>query len=237
MRKLLFFLAYSSIIITILSSCNVFCEKGTGSPTIESRDVLEFDEIDIDGQAKVFVEQGPKAKVTVEIDSNLLMFVKTKVSGMKLKVYDDKCFEDVSKYEIHITVPDLTGLYVSGSVNLKSEGIIKTDNLYLKIKDAANVQLNVETEDMETVTKDTGILNLYGKAIDLELDVNDAGSVDAFGLISKNVDADVRDNGLCKINVNTKFRGDVRDNGKIFYKGNPKKVKTNSSDSGSIKAK
>jgi len=237
MQKITFFLVYAALITTVLSSCNMFCEKGTGNPTTEIRNVLEFDEIDIYGQAIVFIEQGDKAKVEIEIDSNLLEFVQTKVSGMKLKIYDNKCFEDVSKYEIHIRIPNLTSLYVGGAADVKTEGIFTTDNLYIKVKDAANVRFDVETEDLETVTKDSGKLNLYGKSIDFELDVDDSGLVDAFSLISKNVDADIRDAGVCKVNVSGKFKGDVRDNGKIFYKGNPKKVKTNASDSGSIEAK
>jgi len=237
MRKIFFFLAYTALITTFLSSCNMFCEKGTGSPTTEIRDVLEFDEIDLDGTAKVFINQGVNAKVEVEIDSNLLEFVKTKVSGMKLKIYDDKCLEEFSKYEIHITVPNLTGLYVGGNVNVKSEGLIKTDNLYLKIKDSGIIHLGVETDDLEVVTKDSGSVNLFGSAESFEIDIDDASSVDAFGLSAKNVDTDVNDAGICKINVSGKFKGDVSGSGKIFYKGNPKKVKTNASDSGSIEAK
>ena len=237
MRKLLFLLSYTLLIITVLTSCNMLCENGSGKPASEIRSVLEFDEIEIDGQAKVFIEQGNKAKLEIEIDSNLLQFVNTKVSGMKLKIYDEKCFEDVSKYEIHIRVANLSSLYVGGSINVKTDGVFKTENLYIKTKDAASVQFNVETEDLEVVTKDASVLNLYGKAIDFELDVDDNGLLDAFGLISKNADADVNDAAVCKINVSGKFKGDVRDNGKIFYKGNPKKVKTNASDSGSIEAK
>lgn len=237
MRKIFFFLAYTALMATVLSSCNMFCEKGTGSLTTEIRDVLEFDEIELDGAAKVFINQGTNVKVEVEIDSNLLEFVKTKVSGMKLKIYDDKCLEEFSKYEIHITVPDLTGLYVSGNVNVKSEGLIKTDNLYLKIKDSGIVHFGVKTDDLEVVTKDSGSINLFGSAENFEIDIDDAGSVDAFGLSAKNVDTDVDDAGICKINVSSKFKGDVSGSGKIFYKGNPKKVKTSTSDSGSIKAK
>ncbi len=237
MRKLLFILSFIGLIIITLTSCNIFCEKGTGNTTSELREVLEFDEIDINGQANVFLEQGTKAKVEIQIDSNLLAFVKTEVSGMELKIYDDKCFEEVTKYEIHITVPNLTKLYVNGSVSIESESPIKSDNLYIKTKGSGDIQLGVDTEDLEIVTKGSGNLKLFGRTTDCEIDLDGSGSVDAFGLIAKSVDADVDGAGVCKINASEKFYGNVGGSGKIYYKGNPKKVQTDVSGSGSIKAK
>ncbi len=237
MRKQFLILSFIGVIVTVLTSCNMFCEKGSGNPTSEVREVLEFDEIDINGQASVFLEQGIEAKVEVEIDSNLLEFVKTKVSGMKLKIYDDKCLEEVTKYEIHITVPTLSSLYVDGSVSITSESLIKSDNLFIKTLGSGDVHLGVDTEDLETVTKGSGNLKLFGQTVNFEIDLDGAGSIDAFGLLSKTVDADVDGAGTCKINVSEKFYGDVGGSGKIYYKGNPKKVKTDVSGSGSIKAK
>ena len=237
MRKLFFIPAYILFIITTLSSCNLFCEKGTGNPISEQRNISEFNEIELDGQAIVYIEQGNEAKLEVEIDSNLLQFVKTTISGTKLKIYDDKCLEDVSNYEIHIRVPELKSLNVGGSVNVKSEGKFTNNNLYIKVQDAANVRFGVDVEELEVVIEDSGNLNLSGKSIDFDIEVDNSGLLDAYGLMSKNVDADVSDAGVCKIKVSGKFSGDASDNGKISYKGNPKKVKTNISDSGSIKAK
>jgi len=237
MRKLFFILSFISFTIIVLTSCNIFCEKGTGNPILVVREVMEFDEIDIDGQARVFLEQGTEAKVEVEIDSNLLEFVKTEVSGMKLKIYDDKCLEEITKYEIHITIPNLTSLYVDGSVSVRSESLIKSDNLYVKTKGSGDIHIGVDVEDLETVTKGSGNMKLFGRAIDFEIDLDGAGSIDAYGLLAKTVDAQVDGAGTCKINVSEKFYGDVGGSGKIFYKGNPKKVKTDVSGSGSIKAK
>ncbi len=237
MQKLFFILSLVGLLVTALSSCNMFCEKGTGNPTSVVRELMEFDEIDIDGQAQVFLEQGTELKVEVETDSNLLEFVKTEVSGMKLKIYDDKCLEELTIYEIRITVPNLSSLYVDGSASVISQGLIKSDNLYIKVKGTGDIELGVDTEDLETITKGSGNLKLTGRTVDFEIDLDGAGSIDAFGLLAKTVDADVEGAGTCKINATEKFYGNVGGSGKIFYKGNPKKVKTDVSGSGSIKAK
>ncbi len=234
MKKIYFLFV---LVLLSLNSCNIFCEKGSGNPITEERTVIEFDEIDLDGSANVFLEQGAKPKLSVVVDSNLQQYVITKVSGMRLEVYEDKCLKEFSRYEVHITTPSLTKVYVDGSVKLNSENMIKTDNLYIKVKGSGDVNLGVDAEDLETVAKGSGNIRLSGRASDFDITLDGAGSIDAFSLLAKNVDADVDGAGTCKINVSEKLKGDVGGSGKIYYKGNPKKVQTDVSGSGSIKAK
>ena len=237
MKNIIFPLTIISLLLINFTSCNLFCEKGSGNPVSEERSIIEFDEIELDGSASVFLEQGAKTKLTVVVDSNLQQYVITKVSGMKLEVYEDKCLKELTRYEIHITTPALTKLYVSGSVKVKGDKIIKTDNLYIKVKSSGDVSLGVDTEDLETIAKGSGNIQLFGRAADFDINLDGAGAIDAFALIAKNVDADVDGAGTCKINVSEKFKGDVGGSGKIYYKGNPKKVQTDISGTGSIKAK
>ena len=220
-----------------LNSCNLFCEKGSGEVENETRELAEFDEIDIDGQAKIILKQATSSYVKVVIDSNLLPFIITEVSGMKLKIYEDKCLEEITKYKIYIYTPNITKLYVDGSVELKSSGKIKTEKLFIKTKGSGEIKLSLDVDELETVTKGSGNLDLTGTADDFEIDLDGAGSIEAFSLISKNVDAEVSGAGTCKINVSNKFDGEVSGSGKIYYKGNPKKASTDVSGSGSIKAK
>ena len=234
MKKIYFLFV---LVFLSLNSCNIFCEKGSGNPITEERTVIEFDEIDLDGSANVFLEQGSKPKLSVVVDSNLQQFVITKVSGMRLEVFEDKCLKEFTRYEVHITTPSLTKVYVDGSVKLNSENMIKTDNLYIKVKGSGDVNLGVDAEDLETVAKGSGNIRLSGRASDFDITLDGAGSVDAFSLLAKNADVEVDGAGVCKINVSEKFEGDVGGSGKIYYKGNPKKVQTDVSGSGSIKAK
>ena len=215
----------------------MFCEKGLGNPKIEQRKVNEFDKIDINGKANVILEQGNEYKVVVEIDSNLLEFVKTEVSGTTLEIYDDKCLEEITTYNIRITTSKLKKLYIYDAVNIKSESIIKSDDLYIKSKGTGEISLGIETEDLEIVTSGSATIKLFGSTVNFEIDADDKSTVDAFGLLAKKVDADVDGKANCKINVSDKFYAKVDDTGSILYIGNPKKVKTKVSGSGSIKAK
>ena len=236
MKKILFALLIVSSIFTI-NSCNLFCEKGGGDVTKEIRELAEFNEIKIDGQAKVFLKQDSETSVKVVIDSNLLAYIITEVSGEKLKIYEDKCLEEITRYKIYISTPNITKLYVDGAIQLKGEGKIETEKLYIKTEGSGDIKLKLDVDELETDTKGSGNLNLKGTANEFNIELKGAGSIEAFGLTSKKVGAEVSGAGTCEIDVRDKFDGEVSGSGKIYYKGNPKKVSTDVSGSGSIKAK
>lgn len=220
-----------------LTSCSMFCEKGNGEIITENRELAEFDEIEIAGQATVFIEQGVKPSVKIKIDSNLVQFIKTNVSGMKLEIEEGKCIEELTEFEVHIVTANLSRLEVGGSVKLKGENTIKAEKMLIKTKGAAEVSLSLDVDDLETITKGSGEVKLLGRAMQFEVELEGAGSLDAFRMLAKEVDASVTGAGTCKINVSEKFDGDVSGSGKLYYKGNPKKVKTDVSGSGTIQAK
>jgi hypothetical protein len=173
----------------------------------------------------------------VAIDSNLLEYVKTEVSGMKLKINDSRCFKSVTDYKIYITTNKLTKLSVDGASKITGESPIKSEKLSIKNNGTGDVQLTLDVNKLDIDANGTGELKLFGKAQDVEVDIEGAGSVDAFGLQSKIVDAKVNGAGTCKLDVSEEFNGNVGGSGKIYYKGNPKKVDTDVLGSGTIQAK
>lgn len=228
---------YFSVLITFLFASCSLCEKGTGSVTTQTRNLAEFDEIEISGQANVLLIQGKSNSVKVRVDSNLVDYISTKVSGMQLEIKEDKCIEEFTEYEIYITTVNLSKLIVDGAVKVKGENTIKSEDLMIKTKSSGEIVLSLDVDDLETITKGSGAVKLLGRAEQHDIELESAGSLNAFGLKSKEVDAEVSGAGACKINVSEKLDGDVSGSGKIFYKGNPKKVKTDVSGSGTIQAK
>lgn len=215
----------------------MFCEKGRGKIATETRTLTPFDELEIEGQAEVFLVQGLEPSLKISIDSNLLEYVKTKVSGTTLKIYESKCIKEISEYKIYITAKNLTELAINGSVKMNCDSLFRTDKLVITTDNSGNISLNVDAENLETVTKGSGSLKLAGRAANFDITLKGAGSIDAFGLQAKNVDASVKGAGTCNISVSENLQGQVSGSGKLFYKGNPKKVQTNNTGTGIIQTK
>jgi len=227
-----------SIFLIIVSSVfwACFCKKGEGKIITEIRTITDFNEIVLDGQAQVYIRQDTFISLKVVTDSNLLANIKTEISGRKLKIYDSRCLKNVTEYKIFLTFKDISEIKVEGSVKLKSDSVIKAENLYISDKSAGEVDLRVDTDELDVETGGSGLLKLSGRALDFELDVDEAGSVEAYALQAKNVDANIYGAGSCKITVSERLNGNIEGSGKIFYKGNPKKVKADISGTGKMVA-
>jgi len=215
----------------------MFCEKGRGKIVTESRTLAEFDEIEIEGQAEVILVQGLEPSLTLSIDSNLLEYVKTEVSGSKLKIYESKCIEEISEFKIYITAKNLSELTVSGSVKMACDSVFRTDKLIIETDNSGNINLNMDLEDLEVITKGSGLLKLVGRSANFNINLKGAGAIEAFDLQAKNIDANIKGAGTCEVSVSEKLFGEVSGSGKLFYKGNPKKVQTNNTGTGIIQTK
>jgi hypothetical protein len=235
MKKYFVILALMLLLSTVLSSC--FCKEGKGNVATQDRQLAEFDEIEVDGQAQIILDYGSPQSIKVSIDSNLIEYVKTEVSGMKLKITESRCFKSITDYKIYITATKLTKLSFDGSVKITGETPIKSEKLSIKNNGAVVVQLALDVNKLNIDADGSGELKLLGRALNVDVNIDGAGSVDAFGLQSKVVDAKVKGAGTFKIDVSEEFSGEVGENGKIYYKGNPKKVDTDVSGSGTIQAK
>jgi hypothetical protein len=91
MKKKNIILSVIILVLISVNSCTCFCKKGSGNVITKKIELTEFDAINIDGQAQVFISQGNSPSVEISIDSNLYEYVKAEVSGKKLKIFEDKC--------------------------------------------------------------------------------------------------------------------------------------------------
>jgi hypothetical protein len=213
-----------------------FCKKGEGKIKTETRNITDFNELVLDGQAQIYIRQDTFISLKVVTDSNLVENIKTEVSGEKLKIYDSRCLKNVTEYKIYLTFKEISVIKIEGAVKLKCDSAIKSENLYISDKSAGEVDLRLDTDNLEVETGGSGLLKLSGRALDFDLDVDEAGSVDAYTLQAKNVDANIYGAGSCKINVSEKLNGNIEGSGKIIYKGNPKKVNADISGTGKMVA-
>jgi hypothetical protein len=230
-------LAVIMLLLISVNSCTCFCKKGEGNVITKKIQLSEFSEIDIEGQAQVYIEQGISPSIEILIDSNLYQYIKAEVSGKKLKIFENKCIESISDYKVKIIANRFSELDVDGSVKVKSDSLIKFDKLVIQNNGTGDIQLNIDANNLEVETGGSGSLKLIGRALNMDVNIYGAGSLDAYGLQAKEADVKVKDAGSSKIFVSEKFTGDVSGSGNIIYKGNPKKVNTNITGSGTIQSK
>jgi len=229
----------AAVILALISvnSCTCFCKKGEGNVISKKTELAAFSGIDIDGQAQVYIEQGNIPSIEISIDSNLYQYIHAEVAGNKLKIYEKKCIESLTDFKVKIITNNFSELLVDGSVKVKSDSLFKLDKLFIRNDGSGDIQMNIDVNDLEIETNASGSVTLIGRALDTELKISGAGSVDAYELQTKNAVVNVSDAGSGKLYVTEKFEGSVSGSGNIKYRGNPKKVNTNITGSGTIQSK
>ncbi len=155
--------------------------------------------------------------VELEADDNLLLLIKTEVSGDTLKISTEDRISSKTKIVVKISMPELTSLDISGASGAVVSNV-KTDSLKLEASGASKIKIS-------------------GEANNLESGANGASGIDAEGLTVN--DADVVASGASNITVSAanNLKADASGASTILYTGEPKNVEPTSSGASSVKKK
>ena len=195
----------------------------------QSRKVDPFNEISLRIGANVHLEQGEKQNLEIIAKPSTLDEIITEVKEGKLiirfpnKNYFWSTFQP-GDITIHITIPDIKGLAVSGSGDIIAEDEIKTKTIDLAVSGSGNIHLSTLTcERVVSTISGSGNIVLSGKMAAQDLSVNISGSGNFKGLDYSADDVTVKVSGSGNVGVEAKNNLYIRlaGSGNVTYKGEP----------------
>lgn len=202
----------------------------------EVRQVGSFSGVKSGEAIDVYLKKGDKESVKVEVTSVKLSDVLTEVSGSYLKVHmRSGMYRNKGTIKVYVTYVNLNKISASSASNVFSEGIIKTGLMDISVSSAAQIEIQIESENLTLDVSSAGNIVLEGKAKSFEVEASSAGDVDAYNLESEKVEARASSGGSVKINVTKELDAQASSGGSIRYRGNPMKTNSDSSSGGSVK--
>ncbi len=212
--------------------------KGNGELQTITRNVGDYDAINVAGFFNVTLVAGNEGELTIEGESNLLEYVETEVDGDRLtiKVKNKQNLKTSWGKDIKIRVPfrDLNQVSLSGSGEIMSTDVIKANNFRVSVSGSGDINLVVEASSTESRVTGSGDLVLRGSTRDHETSVTGSGDLEAGRFKADNVDAKVTGSGDIRVSCEKSIRARVTGSGDIEYVGNPTKQDTKVSGSGDI---
>ena len=190
------------------------CLRGSGAVISETRDLGDFTRIQNSIPADIFITQGPAEPISIEAQANILEQMMTTVSNNTLSISFDDCVEDIDDISIFITIPDITGLTLTGVGNFNTEGAIDVDELDITLTGAGN-------------------FNLEGTADILNISLTGVGDVNTFPLNTNICNVNLSGVGNAEVSVNDELDVTITGVGSVFYRGEPV-VTTTITGSGSV---
>lgn len=205
------------------------------NPEKEERAVSDFTGIASGGNFNVFVSLGEKENLRLEGDADLLKEIETTVEKGVLRIqykakkrYWDWSSSDKKKVNIYITAKTLTNLAVSGSGQMKVEGVVKSPDFKTVVSGSGSLVVAAETVNLQATVSGSGNMNLSGSAQNAELTLSGSGNLSAGNFKTKNANATVSGSGNAGIFVEKSLKATLSGSGNIRYGGNPEVQQTQS---------
>ena len=203
----------------------------------ETRKVDDFTYVSMGVNADVTIKQGSINEVILEGDEETLENIETYVSDNKLKIRteNNSWFKSMQKIKIYITIKDFTGLSVSGSGEVISQGNIKGDNVDLNVSGSGNIDLSLVATDVDCGISGSGSIHLKGDGKTAALSISGSGKLDAAEFEVETMSIRISGSGGASIYATKEIDSRISGSGTVRYKGEPDKLSNHSSGSGRLR--
>jgi hypothetical protein len=187
----------------------------------EARDVSSFTGIALGIAGDLYLTQGSPQKVMIQAESNLDN-IETDVRDGVLKIKTDNWRQRVRGVKIWITVPEVEGLYVSGSGDILAETSIDADEIDLKVSGSGKIRIpSLKADEIEAAISGSGDIILGGSADGMGVSISGSGNVFGERLEVSEGSIRISGSGSCGLNVTEELVATISGSGKVTYYGDP----------------
>jgi len=178
------------------------CLPGQGAIVSENRTLADFHSINTTIVADIFLTQGPKEDVIIEAQQNILDVIRTEVVNGELRLSFDRCVNILQRVKVHITIPDIKKLTITGVGDIIAQN-------------------DFDLSELNVTLTGVGDVNLRGIATMIDITITGVGDVEAFALNTNICDIRITGVGDGEVFVNNELNVTITGDGTVFYKGNP----------------
>jgi hypothetical protein len=209
--------------------------------TKETRDVTGFTRVSFGVSGDLFINIGPEYKLVIEGDRKILDDIETVVSGDRLSIKKDNWRFSINdeKVTVHLTMPELEGLGVSGSGKAQIMDPLESDELHLGVSGSGKLMtasLNVDDLDCGISGSGDIILGSGGTIDNGTIAISGSGSFSGEEAEIDHLKVNVSGSGNCHCRAGDTLVASISGSGNVTYSGNPK-IDARVSGSGHVRSK
>jgi hypothetical protein len=212
------------------------------SQTVEKeiRNVKGFTKVNFGISGDLKIKIGPEFSVVLEGVRNDLEEVITELSGDKLLIKQENWrFRFNEKVNVYITMPELTGLGVSGSGKAEIlDAINNADNLSLSVSGSGRLlTAGLITDNLNCSISGSGNITIgsEGNADNGDISISGSGNYSGEAFEIDNLKISVSGSGNCLCKAGDSLNATISGSGNVTYKGNPR-IDARVSGSGHVRA-
>lgn len=216
-------LAHSSklILVWLAVSCTP-CIEGEGEIMQESFDVDQYSVVNLKCRADVYLSQNlHPSTVTVKAPQNVIDILSFKVSGNRLSIDSETCFNTDERVEIYLNTKEFEGIEINGSGDVHSLTDLIGSSMEIEINGSGDVTAEVSFRRLSVDINGSGDVRLAGRADRMEVSINGSGDVKAPNMTCESTSVSINGSGDAFINAEKYLEAYINGSGDVRYTGWP----------------
>lgn len=214
------------------------CSSGMAAEVVRTeRQVGSFQQLEVVDAVNVYLTQGPAKPAVIEAEADLISRVELETNGSVLKVHlkNNSFFSSRHDINVYLTAPDVNGLSVFGSGDLKLRGRLSSkDSIKISISGSGSVSGELNAPTVTASIAGAGDIKVKGKTRDLKVSIAGSGDYDGFDLLAENTSVSIVGSGDAHVYASKNLNVSTAGSGDVTYSGDPQ-VRSSIMGSGGVK--
>ena len=201
------------------------------------RELGSFDEIKVFNGLNVTLKNATYTSAVITGQKADEVLIKNVNGRLKLSMNFPETFNSKDAKVTIFYSDDISVIDVNEGSYVDSENTLKQEHIELKVQEGAIIDLDIDVKYLESKSVTGGTIIVSGKAESQTVEATTGGNYKAYDLQSNHSTIVASSGALVRVTVSEFLDAKVRLGGTIYYKGNPKEVKSKKIIGGTIKSK
>lgn len=204
----------------MLGSCSTI--TGNGNITTETRNVGEFNSIDVSGGLKVYISQSADFAVRVETDENIQEVILTEVKDNVLRIKQENMTNlNATRIKIYVSAPMFKNFDASGASTIISENKINLqETITIDVSGSSDAKLELSTPQIAVELSGASSVTLKGETRDVSIDGSGSSDIHAFDLLAETINLDLSGASNADVFASKNIQVEASGASNVRYKGN-----------------
>jgi len=177
--------------------------------------------IDLSIRDNVYISQGDAQRIFIEGQDNVIAELNKEVNEGIWKIYFPRKPAQYKNMKIHITVPDINYISLSGPGMVISKTMMELDTLSLVVTGSGNIDVDAYVDKLHCSMIGKGDIFLKGTCEKQYVSITGEGRINSFDMPTRQCIATIEGNGTGDVAVDEKLNVKIKGNGSVNYYGNP----------------
>lgn len=237
MKNRLKFAAFLFTLVVTTTSCTKewFGVEGVGPVHSETRQLTNFNGVDLQLSGRVNIIRDSVFSVTVTTYDNYQSLVQVYVSGGKLTIDSKKTLRD-DNIVVDVHLPYLEYLSIGGSGDIYTVSSFPSSYVKANVSGSGKIDFAGNVTNMEAVISGSGAIYLNGTAVNTKYTISGSGDIHGYAMMCKTSQSKISGSGNIELNVSDNLDATISGSGNINYLGSPA-VSVHISGSGNVNHK